>query len=196
MIATATDHARDVAETLAPHVDAGRDVVVIEPSALAMFRNEYERLLDGVDGAAHEPLADASYELFEYLYGLVANGADASALAGAAGRDGDGGARLAYHAHCQQRTLGLAGYTEAVLDELGYDVVTSDVECCGMAGSFGYKSAYYELSMDVGGDLREQFTTDETADRTVVASGTSCLDQLDDLLDRPSTHPIEVIAPE
>jgi len=32
----------------------------------------------------------------------------------------------------------------------GFAVQTSDQECCGMAGSFGYKSQYYELSVSVG----------------------------------------------
>ncbi|RJX47762.1 hypothetical protein DP106_14200 [Halonotius pteroides] len=31
-------------------------------------------------------------------------------------------------------------------------------------------------------------------DRTVVASGTSCLDQRDDLLQQPPKHPIELLA--
>jgi Fe-S oxidoreductase len=186
MIATAEEHAHDVYGALAEHVDAGRDVVVIEPSDLAMFEREYERFLAD---AAVERLQEHSYEIMEYVYGLLANGADADAL-----RAGDGH-EVAYHAHCQQRTLGLDAHTTAVLDDLGYDVVTSDVECCGMAGSFGYKDTYYELSMDVGEDLAEQFSTPETRDRTVVASGTSCLEQLDALLSRPSRHPIELIAP-
>jgi len=64
-----------------------------------------------------------------------------------------------------------------------------------MAGSFGYKREYYDVSMAVGEDLAEQFTTEDAADRTVVASGTSCLDQLDDLLRRVPRHPIELVAP-
>ncbi|MFC7155777.1 LUD domain-containing protein [Halomarina halobia] len=184
MVATAEEHARDAYAGLADHLDAGRDVVVIEPSDLAMFEREYERFLDP---AAFERLADNSYEVLEYVYGLLHDGADPEAL-----RAGDG-ERVAYHSHCQQRTLGLEAYTEAVLSELGYDVATSNVECCGMAGSFGYKSEYYELSMDVGGTLREQFTTDETRDRAVVASGTSCLEQLDALLARPTRHPVELL---
>jgi iron-sulfur cluster protein len=192
MIATAEAHAHDVYGALAEHVDAGRDVVVIEPSDLAAFRREYERFLAPT---AYERLADASYEVFEYLYGLLANGANPDALAGPGEAASPADGRVAYHSHCQQRTLGLAGYTEATLSELGYDVATSDVECCGMAGSFGYKSAYYELSMDVGADLREQFTAEGIRDRAVVASGTSCLDQLGSLLDRPSRHPVELIAP-
>jgi hypothetical protein len=64
-----------------------------------------------------------------------------------------------------------------------------------MAGSFGYKATYYDLSVAVGDDLVEQFSTAETRDREVVASGTSCLEQLDALLARPSRHPVELIAP-
>ena len=185
MIATAEDHAHDVYGGLAEHIDAGRDVVVIEPSDLAMFDREYERFLPET---SVERLQENSYEIMEYVYGLLENGADADALRG-------GDDAVAYHAHCQQRTLGLEAHTVAVLEDLGYDVTTSDVECCGMAGSFGYKSDYYELSMDVGDDLAEQFTAPEARDREVVASGTSCLEQLDALLSRRPRHPIQLVAP-
>ncbi|WP_435184139.1 LUD domain-containing protein [Halobellus sp. EA9] len=186
MVATARERAEVVADALVPYVESGYDVVVIEPSDHALFQREYEKLLDR---ERYEALAANSYELLEYVYGLLANGADGSRLA-----DGDG-ERVAYHSHCQQRTLGVERYTEAVLDDRGFDVVTSDVECCGMAGSFGYKQEYHDVSVAVGEELADQFRTEETADRTVVASGTSCLDQLDDLLSRPSRHPIELLAP-
>ena len=185
MVDTAEDSADRVYAALAPHVEAGRDVVVIEPSDHTMFRREYERLLPA---DAHETLAENSYEVMEYVFGLLENGADADALLPAAGE------RVTYHSHCQQRTLGLEAHTVAVLEELGYDVVTSDVECCGMAGSFGYKTDYYDVSVDVGERLREQFTDDRTRGRTVVASGTSCQEQLGDLLDRPNRHPVELLA--
>ncbi|MDB9252865.1 LUD domain-containing protein [Halorubrum ezzemoulense] len=184
MVATARSNAEAVYESLAPAVAAGRDVVVIEPSDLAMFHREYGRLLPTEE---HEALKERSYEVMEYVYGLLENGAALGALP-----DGDG-ERIAYHSHCQQRTLDLEPYTTAVLDDAGFDVVTSDVECCGMAGSFGYKSEYYDLSVDVGETLADQFTTDETADRTVVASGTSCLEQLDALLTRRPAHPVRLL---
>jgi len=185
MIATAEAKAEAVAESLLPYVDEGYDVVVVEPSDLAMFRREYEKLLPDAD---REPIADGSYEVLEYVFGLLENGADADALPDGAG---DG---VAYHSHCQQRTLGLETYTETVLERLGYDVFTSDVECCGMAGSFGYKSEYYDLSMDVGDALAEQFEP-ETDERTVVASGTSCMEQLDALLSPGTRHPIQLLDP-
>ncbi|AAG20996.1 MULTISPECIES: LUD domain-containing protein [Halobacteriales] len=184
MVSTAQSNANAVYDAIAPAIAAGHDVVVIEPSDLAMFHREYERLLPEDDYAA---LQEHSYELMEYVYGLLENGADIDVL------PGGGDERIAYHSHCQQRTLDLEPYTVAVLEDCGFDVTTSDVECCGMAGSFGYKSEYYELSVDVGETLVDQFTTEDTADRTVVASGTSCLEQLDALLTRRPAHPVRLL---
>ncbi|SFL50591.1 iron-sulfur cluster-binding protein [Halogranum rubrum] len=192
MIATAEQHAHEVYGALAEHVDAERDIVVVEPSDLAMFDREYEKFLPA---KSHERLSEHSYEVMEYLYGLLHNGGDASVLRNAGDRSAETDA-VAYHSHCQQRTLGLEGHTVAVLENLGYDVLTSETECCGMAGSFGYKSEYYELSMDVGSRLQDQFTAPEGQGRTVVASGTSCLEQLDALLSRPTQHPVELVAPK
>ncbi|WP_132058780.1 LUD domain-containing protein [Halorussus amylolyticus] len=187
MVSSAEAQARACASALAPHLDADRDVVVVEPSDLAMFRADYRKLLPETEA---ERIADNSYELFEYVYGLLENGGDADALRGAE-RETERGEQIGYHSHCQQRTLGLERYTTAVLEELGYDVSTSDAECCGMAGSFGYKREYYELSMEVGESLREEFA----GDAQVVASGTSCCEQLTALRDDDVPHPIERIAP-
>jgi Fe-S oxidoreductase len=181
MIATARSQAEAVHDALAPHVDAGRDVVVVEPSDLAMLAHDYERLLPTDD---YEHLADASYEICEYAYGRLNEGASADALAALDGT-------VAYHSHCQQRTLDLAAHTVAVLETCGANVRTSDVECCGMAGSFGYKQQYYDLSVDVGAPLAADFEDEPT----VVASGISCADQLESLLDRDAPHPIELLAP-
>ncbi len=185
MIETATTKAGKVSAALSPYLDDGYDVVVIEPSDLAMFRGDYERMLPEDD---FEALADRSYEILEYAYGLVANGADVDALRTAA--DGE---TVAYHSHCQQRTMGLEEYTLALLDRADYEVTTSDVECCGMAGSFGYKEQYYELSMDVGENLGEQLREADTDH--VIASGTSCTDQIEDLLRDAPMHPVQLLDP-
>ncbi|WP_408958948.1 LUD domain-containing protein [Natrinema sp. 74] len=183
MIETADRRASDLYAALAEEIDAGRDVVVIEPSDLAAIHREYERLLPA---DSFERLRENSYEICEYVYGLLENGADPSALS-----TGDGAEPVAYHSHCQQRTLDLEAPTVAVLERCGYAPETSDAECCGMAGSFGYKREFYDLSIDVGERLAGQV---EGAD-TVVASGTSCGDQLETLLERDVPHPIELLAP-
>ena len=184
MIETAREQAQAVHGRLVDHIDRGRDVVIIEPSDAAMFREDYSHLLPEQSA---ERLAEHSYEILEYVYGLLDNGADVDALAA-----GDS-ASVAYHSHCQQRTLGFAAYTEEVLDDVGFDVRTSNVECCGMAGSFGYKSEYYEVSMDVGDHLRDDLG-DVDGER-LVASGTSCQEQLDVLYERETPHPVELLVP-
>ena len=185
MIDTARAKAEGVAEALDPHLERDRDIVVIEPSDLAMFETDYQRLLPDDQ---YQRLADNSYELLEYVYGLLENGSSPDALS-----MGEGESTVAYHSHCQQRTMSLEAHTVAVLEECGYDVTTSDVECCGMAGSFGYKTQYYDLSMDVGENLAGQLR-EADADH-VVASGTSCTDQIGDLLDVEPPHPIELLDP-
>ena len=188
MIATADRAASDVYASLVEHVDADRDVVVIEPSDLAMFRSDYEKFLPE---ASFERLRENSYEVMEYVYGLLENGADRDALP-----EANGIGEIAYHSHCQQRTLDLEPYTTAVLSDLGYDVTTSEVECCGMAGSFGYKSEYYEVSMDAGQQLKQQFEGERENGSTLVASGTSCGDQLESLFGEAPPHPIELLDPD
>jgi len=64
-----------------------------------------------------------------------------------------------------------------------------------MAGSFGYKHDYYELSMAVGADLFAQVRAAEqdTEPRVLVASGISCHEQLMAGMGRTVLHPAEVL---
>src|ERR1700742_1161418 len=136
MIATAKQHARAATRELDPHVSDGRDIVVVEPSSLSMFRRDFARLLDSKD--RFERFRSRAYEPVEYVVKILRE----------TGRRPDQvfdiskskvGHRLFYHAHCQQKTIGAADATERLLLDIGFDVVTSNVECCGMAGSLGFK---------------------------------------------------------
>ena len=183
MISTATARAEAVSEALAPHLDAGRTVVFVEPTDLAMLQREYAKLLPDTEA---EQLVDASRDVMSVLLDWLD---EESSMRLAEG----GGRQLVYHSHCQQRTLDLESPTVDVLERLGFDVTTTSAECCGMAGSFGYKSDYYELSMRVGGALREEVEEIEEGDATVVASGVSCREQLEAVLDRTVVHPVQLL---
>ena len=106
------------------------------------------------------------------------------------------GQKIFYHAHCQQKTIGCAEPTEKLLREIGFDVLTTTVECCGMAGSFGYKTDYYDLSMAVASDLFTQIIQQERSGgkRALVASGTSCTEQIQGGFARDVLHPMELLA--
>jgi iron-sulfur cluster protein len=197
MIATARQQANALAEMLRPYLEKGTPICVLEPSVLAMFRSDYEHLLD--DPATAERFAHGSFlDPLQVVWPNtkeVANGlqSDLSQVFNA-GKSSHG-TRVFYHSHCQQRTCDAAWQTTEILRYCGFDVVTSSVECCGMAGSFGYKCEYYELSMAVGEDLFAQVRAAEQdgGPRTLVASGTSCHEQLWAGMGREVMHPVELL---
>jgi iron-sulfur cluster protein len=193
MIATAKQHARRALMELDRHVSDGRDIVVVEPSSLSMFRRDLSHLLDSKE--RFERFRSRAFEPVEYVALMLAK----------SGRKPQEffdiskskvGYRLFFHAHCQQKTIGCAEPTVALLQELGFDVATSNVECCGMAGSFGYKKDFYDLSMAVGVDLFGQVVQQDRngGARQLLASGTSCTEQLHAGFERTVLHPIELLA--
>ena len=65
-----------------------------------------------------------------------------------------------------------------------------------MAGSFGYKKDFYDLSMAVGMDLFAQVVQLDRngGARQILASGTSCTEQFHAGFERSVLHPIELLA--
>jgi FAD/FMN-containing dehydrogenase/Fe-S oxidoreductase len=66
--------------------------------------------------------------------------------------------KIRFQPHCHQRAEGLAddglpngvNATVEVLRSCGFEVEVLDTGCCGMAGTFGYETEHYDLSMLVG----------------------------------------------
>jgi iron-sulfur cluster protein len=193
MIETARRQALAIAPVLRRYVDEGRKIIVLEPSVLAMLRRDFKHLLDGDE--TQGLLAQNSFEPLEYLWQVAQEQRLDLAQIFLASRCPHG-TQLFYHSHCQQRTCNAAMQTIEVLRAAGFDVRTSSVECCGMAGSFGYKREYYELSMAVGEDLFAQVrqAEQEGGPRTLVASGISCHEQLFAGMGREVFHPAELLA--
>jgi len=192
MIETARRQARALAKMLRPYLDGGRKIAVLEPSVFAMLRLDCKHLLD--DHELITALAANSFEPLQIVWDIAQEqGIDLAQVFLA--RKSHLGTKLFYHSHCQQRTCNAAWQTIAVLRAAGFEVVTSSVECCGMAGSFGYKRDYYDLSMAVGEDLFAQVRQCEAdgTPRVLVASGTSCHEQLLAGMGRIALHPTEVL---
>jgi Fe-S oxidoreductase len=158
-----------------------------------MLRSDFKHLLD--DEETRQLLAQNSFEPLEMLWNVAQEQKlDLKRIFPA--RKSKHGTKLFYHSHCQQRTCNSATQTIDVLRAAGFDVVTSSVECCGMAGSFGYKHDYYDLSMAVGEDLFAQVrrADQESGPRILVASGISCHEQLFAGMGREVVHPAELLA--
>ena len=178
------DRAREDAErnvdALAPLVEEGWDVVVVEPSDAVMFQDEY---LDLLSGPAVEMVAENSYGVMEYVdtFSLL-DGVETAAP----------GESLTYHGHCHQKSTNKDHHAVGVLWRAGYDVEPLDSTCCGMAGSFGYEAEHYAMSKAIASILYDQ--VDASDGETVIAPGASCRSQLADHEGETPPHPVEKLA--
>jgi len=186
-IEEARTRARLNAQKLLPLLDEGYQIVGIEPSCLAALRGgEYRRLLPKEEALR---LRERTYEIMEYLAKLQREGVLrlGEIIAGADEQD----VRIVYHGHCQQKALGAHLTIVEFLESVpGLEVEAVEVPCCGMAGSFGYKSEFYELSRHLGHRLAEQL---ERHEGEPVASGFSCRAQISELSGRAVKHPVQII---
>ncbi|WP_277540002.1 FAD-binding and (Fe-S)-binding domain-containing protein [Haloarcula laminariae] len=174
--------AEGVVDALEPYVDAGRDVVVVEPSDAVMLQSDYLDLLGSDERTT--AVATHTYGLCEYL---DAFDLDREVEWATPERS------LAYHGHCHQKATKKDHHAVGVLRQAGYEVDPLDSGCCGMAGSFGYEAEHYSMSRAIGDILFDQ--VDESPAERVVAPGASCRTQLGDREGgEEPPHPVEALA--
>ncbi len=161
-------------------------VIGLEPSCLFTFRDEALALGLGEEASA---LAARSFLFEEYLARERAEHRLDLRLAPAAGQT------IHLHGHCHQKAFGVMS---AVADTLallpGAEVRTIESGCCGMAGAFGYQAETQETSRAIAGLDLLPALKQLPPEAVVVADGTSCRHQIQDLAGRRALHVAEVLA--
>jgi Fe-S oxidoreductase len=186
MVAEAKAEARRVVAALAPHVARGAAVVGLEPSCLLSMRDEF--LVMGL-GEEADRLGRAAFMIEEYLM----RGDRAERLSSRLSPLPQKRALL--HAHCHQKAFDAASATKAALGLVPeLEAVLVESSCCGMAGSFGYDAAHYDVSVRMAELSLMPAVRAAAADTLIVADGTSCRHQIADL-SRSATprEPIHVV---
>ncbi len=62
--------------------------------------------------------------------------------------------RIAYHTACHMEKLGWAIYSTSLLRMIpGVEFIMLDSQCCGIAGTYGFKKENYETSQGIGASL-------------------------------------------
>jgi glycerol-3-phosphate dehydrogenase subunit C len=102
---------------------------------------------------------------------------------------------LPYHAPCQQRAHRIGKPALEILDLIPQlDLRESHARCCGIAGTYGYKTEKYQIAMDVGEELFS-FVREQGPDLEYTACDSeTCRWQLEHGTDIASRHPIEFLA--
>jgi Fe-S oxidoreductase len=178
----AVRHARHNVEVLHPLAAAGWAVVTCEPSCVLTVKDDYPALV-GAD--LREKAAEVAAgcrtleELAEQSWPMPPEGPALNT----------GPRSVLVQTHCHQRALVGSGPLLRLLRRIpGSEVADLDAGCCGMAGSFGYETEHFEVSLRIG-EQRLFPALRQDADALIVAPGFSCRLQISHATGRTAVHP-------
>jgi FAD/FMN-containing dehydrogenase/Fe-S oxidoreductase len=167
-----------ILDELTPEIEAGIPIVGLEPSCVAVFRDELLNLFP------HDKRAQAlSRQTFLLSEFLEANKVPLPRIE----------RKAILHGHCHQKSLMKMTAEESVLRRLGVDFQSPAPGCCGMAGSFGFEKDKYEVSMAIGELELLPAVRRAPADWLIIADGFSCREQISQATPRHALHLAEVL---
>jgi glycerol-3-phosphate dehydrogenase subunit C len=178
-------YARDLVGRLLPYVDQGCDIISTSTSCSLMLKREYREILD-LAGPEFQRVSERTYDICEYLREMHDHGELDT-------RFQPLGMAVPYHAPCQQKAHGMG---RPAIDLLGLipdlRVIEMDADCCGTAGTYGYKREKYEVAMAVGEKLFRDIRA--ASPELSVCDSETCRWQIVHGTNLPSVHPVELMA--
>ncbi len=169
-----------ILDTLEPHILAGIPIVGLEPSCVAVFRDELVNFFPHDENARR--LKEQSFLLSEFLTKKVENYQPPKLQR-----------KAVVHGHCHQKALMRLTSEETILKKLGVEYELLDSGCCGMAGAFGFEKKYYDVSIKVGERVLLPAVRAADEDTLIIANGFSCREQIAQTTNRQGLHLAEVI---
>jgi FAD/FMN-containing dehydrogenase/Fe-S oxidoreductase len=170
-------------ERLYEHARSGAAILFLEPSCLSAVREDAPALLRGELQEKAAWISAAAFLFEEYLEREWQAGRAALPLRA-------GPSPVVLHAHCHQRSMGLAPAARALLSRIPQaTVVDLDAGCCGMAGSFGYTREHYDVSRAIGELKLLPAARALPPNGVLAAAGTSCRHQVAHFTGVQAQHP-------
>jgi Fe-S oxidoreductase len=180
MIDCARDYLRRVMEVLQMEIRAGIPIVGLEPACVSVFRSELPGLFPNDEQALR--LQQQVFLYSEFLDKKL-NGFPFPALP----------RRALVHGHCHHKSVLGMEAEQNVMRRLGLQIDMPDTGCCGMAGSFGFERAKYEVSMRCGENALLPAVRAAGADTLIIADGFSCREQIAQATGAQALHLSQVL---
>jgi FAD/FMN-containing dehydrogenase/Fe-S oxidoreductase len=169
-----------ILDSLSPAIEAGIPVIGLEPSCVAVFRDELCNLFPHDHRA--QALSRQTFLLSEFMETHAASFTfprlERKAL---------------LHGHCHHKSIMKMTAEESILRRIGVDFLSPAPGCCGMAGSFGFEHDKYDLSMAIGELELLPAVRRAPSDWLIIADGFSCREQIAQGSDRHALHVAEVL---
>ncbi len=163
-------------------IRSGSDIVFSSTSCGHMIRHDYSRLLN-IPGS--EEVAEHLFDLFEFLRNLRENGNLNTHFK-------ELPLKVAYFAPCHLRSLGIGLPALEILRLIpSLQIENIEADCCGLGGTFGFKKEKYEISQEIGKDLKAAIN--RLNPEIVLTDCEGCRMQIRHLTGLKVLHPIQIL---
>lgn len=164
-------------------IDKKLPVITTSSSCTFTIRDEHPHLL-GVD---NKDVRDQVELATRYIYRLLST-TDNNKL-----KFKNKPLKIAYHTPCHMEKLGWAYYSVELLKKIpNVEVTILDSNCCGIAGTFGFKKENYEVSKKIGDSLFKQI--EEGGFDIVSSDCETCKWQIEMFTTKKCEHPLSIMA--
>ncbi len=181
-ITMAGKFARKNARMLVNYIDRGYIVVYACTSCGLTLTHDYPEILQVPEG---KKIAENTYNVHELILDLIEEGAVHVDF-------GEVDRHVAYHVPCHLRALGIGYPAAGIFEKIpGLKVTILDDNCCGLAGSYGFKKKNQKTSESLGA-IAASAVRAVDADSLVSDCG-ACRMQLGHYAGLPALDPSEVI---
>jgi Fe-S oxidoreductase len=182
-IETARETAEHNVRILAEIAREGMPIVCAEPTAALMLRKDYPTLVEDPDVVL---VAEQVVEFTDLLRDMHSRGllrTDFKNLP----------LSIGHHVPCHMKALGKPPAGPDLLRLIpGLRVHTIDVNCSGMAGTFGLKAKNYELSLEAGRPMLDELRRPSTLAGSTECS--TCRMQMEEGSGKQTLHPAQYMA--
>lgn len=172
---------RDILHNLKSEIETGVPVVGLEPSCVAVFRDELCNLFPNDENA--QRLKAQTFTLAGFLQ-KKAPGFSIPAVS----------QKVMVHGHCHHKAIMKMTAEQELFKKMKLDATIIDSGCCGMAGYFGYeKGEHYDVSVKAGELVLLPAVREADEKTIIVADGFSCREQVRQQTGKKALHLAELL---
>lgn len=160
-----------------------KHIPVVATSSTCTFtiRDEYTHVLDVDTSEMRDNIELAT----RYIYRLLEQGRELKLK--------HTPLKVAYHTPCHMEKMGWTSYTLELIKRVpGVELIVLDSQCCGIAGTYGFKKENYEVSQGIGAGLFRQI--EESGADMVITDCETCKWQIEMSTSKKCEHPISLLA--
>ena len=182
---TARQYATYNIQSLVDYAQAGYIILGASTSCILSLKSDYRHILD-IHTEEAEMVAQQSYDICEFLLDLAAEGAlktDFKPIE----------ATYPYHAPCQLKAHGMGLPAIDLLEMIpGVKINLIQADCCGIAGTYGFKKEKYQIGLDVGQPVFNYIKNHQS--RIALCDSETCRWQIAHATGATVHHPLEILA--